>query len=280
MKAQRMLSTALAVGCLFIHTIASAGTLSKTEQALEDQLSCKQNPSPALAINAMLKNGYLRDEDLGSDGVPVFVANKEMNIFGAKVLYVAGWEADENGNAKKPFFRGVGTAPPTFIAVTLSKNINKLDYKSHEVRSNKGETIGSHSYVDESSLNDFEEPKEKVSTITCYSGSEDNSNSSNDVQDTEVLKKCVSLLEIGIYNTMLEESCGFSGEVSQHLIKTYTEGGCRTIVPQSTVDRLSSQSFERQAKEIKNSSKYRFCLSSKKEHSRLRKVLANQNQSN
>lgn len=56
-------------------------------------------------------------------------------------------------------------------------------------------------------------------------------------QDLE-LDKCLKLLGAGIYNQSLEEICGFNGGVKDELKSIYTASGCRSIVPQETVNKV------------------------------------------
>lgn len=47
---------------------------------------------------------------------------------------------------------------------------------------------------------------------------------------------CLQFLEAGIYNSALEDSCGFNGGVKDKLKKIYTNGGCSSIVSPKEID--------------------------------------------
>ena len=137
-------------------------------KALEDQLACTKSPDPGAAIRAMVKNGLLKDTDNGADGIPVFAPTAPLTVYGKRVTFVAGWQAEPDGSVKKPFWRGPGTAPPHHIAVSLDANPSDIAYKPREVRDADGTMVGSYSSVEAGSL-DY---SDGGSTITCYGGYE------------------------------------------------------------------------------------------------------------
>ena len=91
----------------------------RTQGALEDQISCRQSPQPAKAIRGMLQNHMIRDTGDGADGSNFYKPIHSLKVFGMSVKRVTGWQPDSNGDPLPPFWRGPGTAPPTFIAVTV-----------------------------------------------------------------------------------------------------------------------------------------------------------------
>ncbi len=137
-------------------------------KALEDQLACTKSPDPGTAIRAMIKNGLLKKTDNGGDGIPVFAPTAPLTVYGKRVTFVAGWQAESDGSVKKPFRRGPGTAPPHHIAVSVDAKPSDIAYKPREVRDADGAMVGSHSSVEASSL-DY---SDDGSTITCYGGYE------------------------------------------------------------------------------------------------------------
>ena len=118
-----------------------------TAKALEDQLACIRPPEPGIAIRAMIKNGFLKETDYGADGIPVFGLAKPMTVYGKKVTFVAGWQAETDGSVKEPFWRGPGTAPPLHIAVSVDAKPSEIANKALSIEagsldlSDNGSTI-------------------------------------------------------------------------------------------------------------------------------------------
>ncbi|MFA5920109.1 MAG: hypothetical protein WC856_02310 [Methylococcaceae bacterium] len=56
--------------------------------------------------------------------------------------------------------------------------------------------------------------------------------------NAESLQKpaCLQFLEAGVYNGVLEDTCGFTGGVKDKLKQVYTNGGCSNIVPPEEID--------------------------------------------
>lgn len=133
-------------------------------QMLENQLLCNRSPEPGEVIRAMLKNGLLKETDFGSDGIPVFAPTQNISVFGNSITFVAGWEANDDGEVVAPFSRGPGTAPPLHIAVSFKAKPADLSYKEHRVEGPDGVALGSFSSVDAGSL----DRTDNGSTITCY----------------------------------------------------------------------------------------------------------------
>ena len=145
-----------------------ANPSNASAKALEDQLACIKSPDPGTAIRAMVKNGLLKDTDDGADGIPVFAPTAPLTVFGKRVTFVAGWQAESDGSVKKPFWRGPGTAPPRHIAVSVDAKPSDIAYKPREVRDADGSMEGSYSSIEAGSL-DY---SDGGSTITCYGGNE------------------------------------------------------------------------------------------------------------
>ena len=118
--------------------LAAAGTL------LEDQLTCLSSPKPALVIRSMIHNGLVEKTKYGVDGSPVLRAKKMITVFGARLLYVTGWER-EGDRVRAPFWRGPGMSPPLFLSVVLDAAPANIPYKPHMVRGSDGLAIGSFS---------------------------------------------------------------------------------------------------------------------------------------
>lgn len=100
--------------------------IERTEEALLDQISCRQPPEAGFAITAMIKNGLLRETAGGGDGSPVFVPTKAMQFLGFSISGVTGWQPGPNGEPVRPFFRGPGVAPRNFIAVSVHGDIEDV----------------------------------------------------------------------------------------------------------------------------------------------------------
>lgn len=144
----------------------ASGTSNPTAKALEDQLECNKSPEPGVAIRTMIANGLLKDTDGGADGVPVLVPTTPLIVYGKRVTFVAGWQAEVNGSIKKPFRRGPGSAPPHHIAVSFDARPSDIPYKEHKISGADGTLVGSFSSIEAGSLDN----SAGGSTITCYGG--------------------------------------------------------------------------------------------------------------
>jgi len=92
----------------------------RTEAAMIDQLRCQKPVKAAKVVNAMLKDGLLKETDDGADGSSVYIPNKPMSLLGFPLIRVTGWQMMENsGDAVPPFVRGPGVPPPDFFEVTV-----------------------------------------------------------------------------------------------------------------------------------------------------------------
>ena len=143
---------------------------TKTISALEDQLSCIKSPHTGQAIRAMLSNGFIKEVDLGYDGIPIFIPTSELKVFGHKILYIAGWEREADGKIKAPFWRGPGTSPPIFIAVTLEATLTDVAYKEHTLNEERN---NAYSTIKKDSVNFEDVDMSHLTTITCYAGNEE-----------------------------------------------------------------------------------------------------------
>jgi hypothetical protein len=144
-------------------TIDKASLRAKAGKALEDQLACLKSPRPALAIRSLLANGLIARTKFAADGSPVFAPTGDVYVYGSRMLFITGWEA-EGGKVKSPFWRGPGTAPPLFLQVTLEMPLPAIRYTPHEVRGSDGIVQGSYSTIapaDEYYIH-------SGTTITCY----------------------------------------------------------------------------------------------------------------
>lgn len=142
-----------------------AALFASTGKALEDQLACLKSPKPALAIRAMIRNGLIARTNFGADGSPVFRPTSDLQVFGAKVLFVTGWEM-EGDRVREPFWRGPGTAPPLSLSVVVDALPANMTYREHMVRESDGLAVGSFSTVAATR----EYYAKSGTTITCYGG--------------------------------------------------------------------------------------------------------------
>lgn len=142
-----------------------AALFTSTGKALEDQLACLKPPKPASAIRAMMRNGIIAKTKFGADGSPVFRPIGDLQVFGAKVLFVTGWEM-EGDRVREPFSRGPGTAPPLFLSVVVDALPANVPYREHMVRGSDGVAVGSFSSVEATR----EYYAKSGTTITCYGG--------------------------------------------------------------------------------------------------------------
>ena len=142
-----------------------AALFASTGKALEDQLACLKPPKPALAIRTMLRNGLIAKTNFGADGSPVFRPTGDLQVFGAKVLFVTGWEM-EGDRVREPFWRGPGTAPPLFLSVVVDAVPPNVPYREHVIRGSDGVAVGSFSSMEVTR----EYYAKSGTTITCYGG--------------------------------------------------------------------------------------------------------------
>ena len=99
----------------------------RTEAAIIDQLSCRKPVQAAKAINAMLRNGLLKETDDTGDGNFVYVPTKPLSVLGFPLVRVTGWQMMENsGDAMPPFGRGPGTPPDDHIKVTVQASSRQV----------------------------------------------------------------------------------------------------------------------------------------------------------
>ena len=54
--------------------------------------------------------------------------------------------------------------------------------------------------------------------------------------DKEKIESCEQILAAGMFNGLLEDTCGFDGQVKDQLMQFYDTAQCRYIIPQKTVD--------------------------------------------
>ena len=73
------------------------------------------------------------------------------------------------------------------------------------------------------------------------------------------LEACKSILGAALFNQILEEVCGFEGNVKENLKKIYDENRCREIVPQSTVDYIIRDNLEDSRMRFKAFGEKKFC---------------------
>jgi hypothetical protein len=77
-------------------------------------------------------------------------------------------------------------------------------------------------------------------------------------QDAKLVS-CLKILGAGMYNGILEDTCGFNGGVKDKLNAIYSNGGCRTLVPQTEVDRTASEVIEDTRKRYQSMGQSKFC---------------------
>ena len=143
--------------------IPSDGLLTATGKALEDQLDCRNAPSPGSAIRSMMMNRLIAPTPYNADGSPVFTPTADIYVYGARIKFITGWEMEGN-TIKPPFWRAPGTAPPLFLAVVFEALPEKVHYTAHKVRKPDGSLDSPFSTI---------EPAKEYYThtgtiITCY----------------------------------------------------------------------------------------------------------------
>jgi hypothetical protein len=72
-------------------------------------------------------------------------------------------------------------------------------------------------------------------------------------------ESCLTLLGAGIYNGVLEDVCKFDGGVKDKLKALYTNGGCRSIVPQEKVEETSNDVLIDSKKRFQILGERKFC---------------------
>jgi hypothetical protein len=85
-------------------------------------------------------------------------------------------------------------------------------------------------------------------------------------------EECVKSLGAGMYNQYLETFCGFKGGVSNELKRIYSEGGCRSTVPQEVVDSLSKKVTKDSSARMKSLGESKFCAGNKENYYSLNKA--------
>ncbi|WP_419204175.1 hypothetical protein [Bordetella trematum] len=78
-------------------------------------------------------------------------------------------------------------------------------------------------------------------------------------QGQATLEGCKDVLLAGMYTGVLEDVCGFSGGVKGKLLKTYSDSGCRSIVPQEFVDSAVEQTLKSSRETYKKIGEAGFC---------------------
>lgn len=101
-------------------------SVDPTEAAIRDQISCREPPRAAVAINAMLRNNIIRDTGEGADGSNEYAPVGRLSVFGFAITRLTGWQADAQGHPMPPFGRGPGTMPPNFFAVTVEERPDRV----------------------------------------------------------------------------------------------------------------------------------------------------------
>ena len=76
--------------------------------------------------------------------------------------------------------------------------------------------------------------------------------------------KCLKLLSTGIYNQSLEEVCAFDGGVKDKLKSLYSDLGCRSIIPQEDVNKVSQDVLINIRARYQSIGKEKFCTENKK----------------
>ncbi|MDA0698199.1 MAG: hypothetical protein O2793_17620 [Proteobacteria bacterium] len=84
-------------------------------------------------------------------------------------------------------------------------------------------------------------------------------NSTFAASNQEKVKACEQTLAAGMFNGLLEDVCGFEGNVKANLMAMYDQGQCRKIIPQKTVDRLAKDVVMDTKKRMDAYSKHTFC---------------------
>ena len=51
---------------------------------------------------------------------------------------------------------------------------------------------------------------------------------------------CINVLQVGMYNGLLEKICGFNGGVKAKMQNIYAEGGCVPLINGEIIDAVSS----------------------------------------
>ncbi|NNP70416.1 hypothetical protein [Acinetobacter sp. Ac_5812] len=73
------------------------------------------------------------------------------------------------------------------------------------------------------------------------------------------VKTCEKILAAGMFNGLLEDVCGFEGNVKAHLLTLYDDSQCRRILPQKKVDKIAEDVLVDTKKRITAYSKHTFC---------------------
>jgi hypothetical protein len=110
----------LAALILPTQAMASSGVLiSRTEDALLQQIRCVGRPQPARAINAMLKNKLVRYV-ANDGGIYLFAPNVALKLLGLPVRHISGFDRDR-AFQKTPRTRMA--EPPMFLPQFLEVDV-------------------------------------------------------------------------------------------------------------------------------------------------------------
>lgn len=93
------------------------------------------------------------------------------------------------------------------------------------------------------------------------------------VSNQDKVGGCEKILAAGMFNGLLEDICGFEGNVKANLLKMYDQGQCRKIIPQKKVDKLAEDVLMDTKKRIDAYSKHTFCEENMQPYVNLKKEL-------
>lgn len=95
----------------------------------------------------------------------------------------------------------------------------------------------------------------------------------NAASNKEKINGCEKILAAGMFNGLLEDVCGFEGNVKASLLKMYDQGQCRKIIPQKKVDKLAEEVVMDTKKRIEAFSEHTFCEENMQPYIDLKKEL-------
>jgi hypothetical protein len=95
--------------------LCAAARAEPVSAILSNALTCNERFEPEAILEAFRQEGYIGSKPVEIvDGVPAFALIKPLTYQGLEVKFIAGWDYEG-----QMFTREAGTAPGTFIAITI-----------------------------------------------------------------------------------------------------------------------------------------------------------------
>lgn len=97
----------------------NSNAVRAAEARLADQLECTGALAPARTVRTLLAAKIVRNTGNTIDGSSRFEPTVPLRFGPFNIVHLTGWEGTPELAGRKPFTRGPGTAPPTFLQITV-----------------------------------------------------------------------------------------------------------------------------------------------------------------